>query len=90
MTPYADFIRWLQSDSTAPFTYHRGCLAKDRAIPTGLTRSHAPISVLAACEVGDAAYKAYESGLVNLVQRRLGHMEYEYIAQKRAQIRTTG
>ena len=49
------------------YLYHEGMLAVDR-VPKGSVTD----------KVAKAAYKMYEAGLVNLVQKRVGNMKYQY------------
>lgn len=57
------------------YVYHTGFLACDR------TRAgEQGVKALAAAK---SAYKAYQSGLVYLVQRKLGPYKFQYIAVRR-------
>ncbi len=70
--------------------YHTGFLAVDRERPAGHRlrgRDCFCDLCLRAIEVGhagDAAWRAYQSGYVTLVQRRVEPGVYQYIARPRA------
>jgi hypothetical protein len=59
-------------------TYYRGYLVKDRRETTP-SRPHDPYFVNKA---GKMAHDFMKQGRVALVQRRHGHEDYEYIAQR--------
>ena len=82
MTTAAEFVAWL---SSAPrkqtFCYHVGSLMADRQQLTE-DRQAPTVEAIAIDKLGDAAYKAYEAGLVMLFQTKVEPNKYCYLARK--------
>jgi len=72
-----DFLTWLGTSVPGErCIYHVGLLAADTHSSTGEVIDRDLVMM------GREAWRAYEAGLVRLVQRRLGHARYEYIAER--------
>jgi hypothetical protein len=72
-----EFRAWLaRAKPGEQIEYHRGHLIWDRSPASGLTEN----ARRALARVADAALKAAEDGLVHLVQRRNGPLDFNYLA----------
>lgn len=69
-----DVEKYIRMQPGEVHIYHTGMLAMDR----GKTGKGAEVADRAV-----AAYRAYQSGLVHLVQKRLGPYKYQYMAVRR-------
>ncbi len=71
-----EFQKWLaEAKKGAKLTYHIGFLAYDREYAAAAQKP----SIKLMAEI----LRAFERGLVHLYQRRIGHMQFEYIAERR-------
>ena len=78
-----EFYAWLGGGAKPgdTFEYYRGYLARDREPDTrGLVPTERQTKVN---ELANGVYLAWEMGQVTLVQRRYGHCNYGYLAQRR-------
>lgn len=83
--PLATFNRWLlRALPGQQLEYHRGLLVRDRSPASELAED----GRRAVARIADAALRAAEDGLVDLVQRRNGDFDFSYLAIKRAQTST--
>lgn len=70
---------WVVSSTKGASTiYYRGLLSRDRQT-SELIKGEFNFALKEA----SLAYALYEAGMVNLVQRRKGDGDYEYIAQRK-------
>lgn len=80
-SPVPEFTAWLNDAMRAePLVYHIGMIAFDRVqkLFKGLTPE-----ALEAAAISNAAMIAWERGLVELTQKRVGENVFDYIATKR-------
>lgn len=82
MTDYK-FEEWLRGAKPGQrLEYHRGHLAFDREEVHLIYNKPHTVIIEPANSVGRAAYRAYESGLVELTQERFAPMQCRYWARR--------
>ena len=80
----ASFNRWLlRALPGQQLEYHRGHLIWDRSPASALAEGERR----ALARVADAAWHAADDGLVHLMQRRNGELDFSYLAVKAATAR---
>lgn len=80
-TPANPFGAWLNGAREGDrIDYHRGLLANDRDVKVSTLTL---IERDALADIASQAMRAYQSGLVDLVQRRNGENDYTYTAVRR-------
>jgi hypothetical protein len=79
--PLGTFNRWLlRALPGQQLEYHRGLLVRDRSPASELAED----GRRALARIADAALEAADDGLVLLVQRRNGELDFSYLAIKAA------